>query len=180
LLTHSDWQVPNQGQSGDNTTPLTLDDIHGQIGELCITYLCFSDFETQIIKQNLVAIGAGTDILQSAVYSQLPITSTLGKLALTFKSGRTETKISKRPVTFNMSALQPTNKFQHLHTLQDKYALLDYVVQNWTSHGATLTPYSLVWGKLMDLALDRKYLFDVRPWESDLYRLDDASNSEIP
>jgi ankyrin repeat protein len=152
----------------------SLKDIELEIGQLCITYLCFSDFETQITKREVITVGAGTDVLQSFVYSQLPTSSALGKLAASVLSaGWTETPIKRRPVTVDMSNYKWDKPMTQ--GLREKYRLLDYVVHNWTKHATALTPLASNWGRLKDVIFERQFMFDVKPWDMDMYTPEPAN-----
>jgi ankyrin repeat protein len=147
---------------------VTFQDIEFEIGQLCVTYLCFSDFETQITKREVIAVGAGTDVLQSFVYSQLPASSAFGKLAASvFSPGWTETPIERRPVPIDLSSYKSDKPMTH--ALREKYRLLDYVVHNWTKHVTALTPLASNWGRLKDVIFERQFMFDVKPWAMDMY-----------
>jgi ankyrin repeat protein len=153
----------------------TLQDIELEIGQLCVTYLCFSDFETQITKREVITVGAGTDVLQSFVYSQLPSSSAFGKLAVSVLSaGWTETLIERRPVTVDMSNYKSDKPMTQ--GLREKYRLLDYVVHSWTKHATALTPLASNWGRLKDVACERQFMFDVKPWDMDIYTSETAKS----
>lgn len=101
-------------------------------------YLSFSDFGTQISKRGLVTFGAGIDILQSFVYSQLPTVTSVGKIATSLISNWEEQPLERRPITVNISQCRRGRSVtQRLH---DRYKLLDYVTENWTRHAAAITP----------------------------------------
>lgn len=93
---------------------LTLPKLELEIGQLCVPYLCLSEFETQVSKREIVTVAAGTGLLQSFVYSQLPVTSVFGKFALTVMSaGWTEAPVERRPVAVDFSTYkleQHTNR----------------------------------------------------------------------
>jgi ankyrin repeat protein len=155
----------------------TMQDIQAEVGQLCITYLCFSDFETQITKREVITVGAGTDVLQSFVYSQLPTSSAFGKLAASVLSvGWTETPIERRPVTVDLSNYKSDKPMTQ--GLREKYRLLDYVVHNWTKHATALTPLAPNWGRLKDVIFERQFTFDVKPWDMDMYS--SQPNSSLP
>jgi hypothetical protein len=109
-------------------------------------------------------IAAGTDILETTVYAQQPVASKLGKFAQIVRRRRTETNISHRPVTV---ALLDTSR----QASQQKHVFLGYLVQNWTSHASSLTSASLSWERITEIIFRRKYLFDVKPWESECYKM---------
>lgn len=165
LLTQSDFL------SADNSIPvrLSLPDIKLEIGQLCVAYLCLSDFETQVSKREMVTVAAGTDVLQSFVYSQMPVTSVLSKFASTIISaGWTESPVERRPVVVDLSTYRPEQHFSR--SMHDKYRLLDYIQHNWTRHATALTSLASSWDKLQDLIFERSFMFDIRPWDIDIYK----------
>jgi hypothetical protein len=166
LLGDSTWQIPSMTHLDISAMPLPPTTIESHIGELCVTYLCFADFERQITKRDRATMGMGTDILQSAVYSQRPVASVIGKLARTVRSGWTETEIPRRPLSIDLGTFRTRQGAFH-----QSFALLNYIMQHWTSHAASLTTASTTWKKFKSVVFDRQYLFDVKPWESEIYRI---------
>lgn len=131
--------------------------------------LCLSDFETQVSKREMVTVAAGTDVLQSFVYSQMPVTSVLSKVASTIISaGWTESPVERRPVVVDLSTYRPEQHFSR--SMHDKYRLLDYIQHNWTRHATALTSLASSWDKLQDLIFERFFMFDIRPWDIDVYK----------
>ncbi|KAE9966394.1 hypothetical protein BLS_007037 [Venturia inaequalis] len=114
LLTQSDLLYTDVSVPGY----LTLPDIEIEIGQLCVAYLCLSDFETQVARCEMFTVAAGTDVLQSFVYSQLPVTNVFGKFASTIMSAVwTESPIERRPVAVDLSTYKPE---QHVkRSMQD-------------------------------------------------------------
>jgi hypothetical protein len=174
LLGDRTWHIPSAANIGACATPSLLNAIENHIGELCVTYLCFSDFERQITRRERATIGVGTDILQSAVYSQRPVASAIGKLARTVRSGWTETDVTRRPLTIDLGTFRSGHDSFH-----QTFALLHYIMQHWTSHAASLSASSTTWPRLKSVVFDRRFMFDVKPWENEKYKTEKVPNNPL-
>lgn len=166
LLTQNDFLSADTSIS----VHLTLPDLELEIGQLCVAYLCLSDFETQLSKREIVIVAAGTDVLQSFLYSQFPVTSVFGKFASTVVSagGWTESQVGRRPVIVDLSTYKPE---QHLYrSMRDKYLLLDYVQHNWAKHATALTCLASSWNKLQEIIFGRNFMFGMKLWDIEMYK----------
>lgn len=61
----------------------------------------------------------------------------------------------------------------------EKYRLLDYVQHNCTKNATALTPLASNWDKLQDIIFKRDFMFDMRPWDIDMYK-PEATVSHLP
>lgn len=150
------------------------------VGELCVAYLSFTDFESQIVKRvDEVTPNFGAIENVVGTHSFLPPNTAGASLANALiklrRTRHTSTCIEfARHINLqNRSSTIP---------LGSKYSLLSYIVENWLYHTVefsnevllnTTSPknhetkgecYQL---RLFDgLAFDKSLLFDIRPWDS--------------
>ncbi|KIW05145.1 uncharacterized protein PV09_03696 [Verruconis gallopava] len=184
LFDNDQW--PSQVFDFPVNLPLSTCVTEAEIGELCLTYLTFSDFETQVVKRETVTIPTGSDLLNTFVYSQMPTASTWGKWAASAISGWTEVSVDSRPVMLDMTSMKRTRPA--LRGMYDKFKLLEYITHNWTMHVApaiklrgsssdmTVQSKKFI-SKLEDVIFRRQFLIDIKPWESQTYR-DELSDSD--
>ena len=139
-----------------------------EVGEICVAYLSFSDFERQITisnPQNLLPISAMPG--PSAILNRA--TTTLGLRGVTasmFKFGQIICSGSTRHQlpNFDLGKFAKPRK-PPSPNLHEKYRLLDYAVKNWTGHTSNFSEdNTTLWGKFKYLAMDRPMPFDVRAW----------------
>ena len=136
-------------------------------GQICVGYLLFSDFETQLTTAPLNLGNKG--ILQSG--GPLKIPETLGikaPVALPYRLLRE--KPSSRAPQMNYSKDLNSRIQANKHSpvaRSDKYRLLQYVIDYWETHvrsfptsGASAELYS----PLSRLALQKTMAFEFRPW----------------
>ncbi|KAL8778332.1 MAG: hypothetical protein Q9213_007462 [Squamulea squamosa] len=139
------------------------------VGKMCLTYLLFSDFDTQIqVRSSYSQAERILDIPQAGPANWLPQmldvpTSTL-ELPLRFLGLRSSSSAPDidyakylRPAT---KAKVPTSSQEYV----DKYRLLQYVIDNWVFHTKWIEPSSSWTQKLRDLAMYKTLPFEFRPW----------------
>ncbi|KAH0556319.1 hypothetical protein GP486_005756, partial [Trichoglossum hirsutum] len=139
-----------------------------EVGEICVAYLSFSDFERQIAvsnPENLLPISAvpGPAAILDRATSALGLR---GVPASMFKIGHILCSGSTRYQLPNFDL----GKFAKLRKppsadLHEKYHLLDYAVKNWVGHTSNFTEdNTTMWKKFKYLAMDKPMPFDVRIW----------------
>jgi hypothetical protein len=142
---------------------LDLDQAKRCLGELCVAYLSFSDFESQI----------STNVREENLLCHIWARSN----ALSFVGDSKKLALFSWPLTLfgqHDVALPNINilKYSRLQTLiptdlQKKYALLQYVCENWAYHTKEFSPTGpdfRIWKKFTQLALDKQRLFEFKPW----------------
>ena len=138
-----------------------------EIGEICVAYLSFSDFETQVAvsSQSMLPVSRLPEpmrVLDQAT-SQPGLSNISSSIFYLRKALRSDTR-SSRPADFDVSKFAKL-KLQPSRTLQKKYVLLDYTIQNWTHHTRRFSEYSTsMWKPFRKLALNKVLPFDIRPW----------------
>ncbi|KAL8970187.1 MAG: hypothetical protein Q9183_001637 [Haloplaca sp. 2 TL-2023] len=136
------------------------------VGEMCLTYLLFSDFETQIQAQPAETqitlpqggpaywipqmLGISLSRLQQPLrlfgFSSRPLSAQDGDYAkLPRPASRTRAAAPSREIV-------------------EKYRLLQYVIENWVHHTKQLDPTSREANKLQVLAMSKTLPFEFRPW----------------
>lgn len=112
-----------------------------ELGEICVAYLSFSDFETQIAMSNphtlplnrlFKSIHAVEHVISQPGSSY--ISSSTSRLISRFRSDNR----SLEPSDFDLSKFLKM-KTPPSRTLQERYLLLDYVVQNWLDHTSSFS-----------------------------------------
>ena len=134
-------------------------------GQICVGYLLFSDFETQLTTTPLNLGNQG--VLQSG--GPLKIPSTLGikaPIGLTYRLFREKTSTQAPLMDYskhlNSKFQAKTNSPVALH---DKYRLLQYVIDYWETHVRSFpTSNAELDSSLGRLALEKTLPFEFRPW----------------
>lgn len=154
----------------------TKEEANLEIGEVCVAYLSFCDFDLQLTQcKDTTTSDLATleDVVRTQ--SMLPPNSHPAKLVKAMKRIRgnpdTATNIQfDRHVT----CLKRTESAIPLNT---KYHLLSYVAENWLHHTTIMMgasepgDWTLLRIRLFkNLALEKKFSFDIRPWDSVLSR----------
>lgn len=151
LLGDNTWQNPMSHMDiGTLASPSLTESL---VGGLCVTYLCFSNFERQITREHRATMSVETDFLETAVYSHRPVSTSIAKLARTFGSGWTETELSRQSMTIEMGASRTR------HDIQQTSPLLQYMMQHRTSHAASIPTTSHTWPKLRSFVFNLPDIF---------------------
>ena len=141
------------------------------LGEVCVTYLSFSDFETQITRRNPRSEFVHKDILTNRI-SHFPQSTGLSAKVI---------DMSCRMRARNTRRKTPDIKFTELSRIVEsevpefgagsKYRMLDYAVENWVWHTICFTEENTkLWPKLGHLAMDHSLNF--RRWGARARRRD--------
>ena len=140
----------------------TDDDIF--IGEYCVNYLYFSDFETSLTKPEPRMKLQQTGILGPGGLSSIPTLLGLGHPILS----PTERLFKRpaRPVGLDIDyakylTVKPRRKAESTFA---GYALLEYVINYWAEHTKYLADDSALYSKVVNLATRKQLPFEFRPW----------------
>lgn len=135
------------------------------VGRVCVTYLCFSDFETQVAlrtpKVHLEPVG----VLKAGGPARIPTVLGIGKSWLEIPYRLFGGKSNAAPLDIDYSRYLTPNtqrKPQAPSTLTEKYRLLEYIVEHWIDHTRGLEP--AVDAKLRRLVMYKTLSFEFRPW----------------
>ena len=139
-----------------------------KIGQICLTYLGFADFETQVIS-----IGDKQDILvaqssRQAGFYRIPEVLGIAIGLYNFMFGlRSHSSESSLP-GINYAELTRRHQKKPLpESLSQKYYLLDYVTANWIWH--TRGFYSKIpkwWSTFETFVFHKSLPFDFKPWNT--------------
>lgn len=138
-----------------------------ELGEICVAYLSFSDFETQIAISNhqslpLSRLPEPRKVLEHV--SSQPGSSNLSSSIFQVISRVRYDKQWSKPTDFDLSKFLKL-KTAPSRTLQERYLLLDYVIQNWLDHTLSFSASNTsMWKSFKHLALNKSLPFDIRPW----------------
>lgn len=162
------------GQDGPSSSYFRIQtaEAENQIGQLCVAYLSFSDFETQLTRRSDMA-NPTFKALGNALQSQrlLPSNSPAAYAAKTLAKIRRSQPPSSA-IDFSRHVMLHKGGLSSKR-LMDKYVLLDYIIKNWLHHTRELARPTTdkVEGneryfRLFDaLAFERNLLFEFRPWK---------------
>ena len=145
----------------------THSEAEAYVGGVCITYLSFSDFETQIAQrkpdwhlEQLGVLKVGGPVI---IPSVLGIRKSLFDIPYRLLGGHPKTA----PLDIDYSKYLTPNRLtrpQAPSALTEKYRLLEYVICHWMDHIHVLEP-ALV-AKLRRLVMFKTLSFEFRPWGS--------------
>lgn len=168
---HTVKQYLCSSTSSNTSVYVNLSEAEDDIGDICLAYLSFSDFETQVTKAEPKFTMKQT-IVDDMIWRSIPFGSRLRSVASTLTSWRRSTgsNFSYDVVLAIPNMAGPSSK------LISKYTLLEYIVEFWVSHTAHFRPgppgdegtpgLSLSWSKFKRVALLRQLPFEFRPWNS--------------
>lgn len=152
--------------SMDNTKipqTLRLDPLLVEIflARICLAYLSFSDFETQIVK--LPTASMRRTEAEHMVWSGVPFGRSIHRFMASLSSTSQSTSRSDVHLSIPRQSC-PSDILIH------KYVLLDYIVENWAYHACVMNPTLDEWDSVRQLVLVRRYLFEHRPWQTQEYQ----------
>ena len=144
---------------------------HCFVGEMCVVYLSFSDFETSLTHRPPERKVQGTAIFQAGAMSTIPnvlgVGRSLFRVAYRLYGGKQATtgptidhhkllSTLHKPV----EAIEPVSSM-----LARKYRLLDYVVTYWDYHTKWLEEKNMaIWRLFRNLAMSKSLPFEFRKW----------------
>jgi ankyrin repeat protein len=157
------YLISNPMENSEVHVQLDLDQAKRRLGELCVAYLSFSDFESQI----------STNVREENLLYHTWAKSN----ALSFVGDSKKLTLFSWPLTLfgqhdvalpNINILKYSRVQIPVPTdLQKKYALLQYSIENWTFHTKEFSPRGpdiRIWKKFTQLALDKQRFFEFKPW----------------
>lgn len=135
------------------------------VGQVCVTYLCFSDFETQIALRTpnvqLEALG----VLKAGGPVGIPTVLGIGKswLELPYRLLGGKSPTAPLSIDYSKYLMSDTRTRPQVSSgLMEKYRLLEYIVNYWMDHTRELTP--AVDAKFRHLVMHKTLSFEFRPW----------------
>ena len=160
--------APTIGTPGETRFLVSsLPEAEETVGQLCLTYLCFSDFETQIAHRPRDVKFESIGVLKAGGPAKIPTVLGIAKSLLDIPYRLLGGNPSTAPLKIEYSKYLMPNKAaqpQVASALTEKYRLLEYIVEYWVDHTKDLgPPYD---SKLRRLAMHQTLSFEFRPWGS--------------
>ncbi|KAL8655330.1 MAG: hypothetical protein Q9226_003086 [Calogaya cf. arnoldii] len=168
---HTVRQFLISGPTGTQESNLRCNNIEAElyVGEMCLTYLLFSDFENQIqVRPAHTHKSKALDVPQAGPAYWIPEmlgvrTSILERPFQLLRLGS-----SSSPDVDYAKYLGPASGGKEIspsREIVDKYRLLQYIIDNWVFHTNGFDSYdSSLSQKLQDLAMYKSLPFEFRPW----------------
>lgn len=160
--------IVNSTDEDDDQNHSILPDANSKIARLCLQYLHFSDFESQITlrSESQTAVPFNEGLIEAIVPQQLsPIARTVADCFFR-PSHRTRDITLKFP-----------QKREH-NPLEQKYHMLDYVTGNWPYHLPEKLYYDGIPEMASAIAFEKQFTFRCRPW--DIPEYSDLSPTNFP
>lgn len=138
------------------------------IGEICLTYLSFSDFEFQLSsarkKQDMVRAQASTQSSFNLILKLLGIGDIVYNSIIRLYNWNRKSSLP------DVSYGELTRRYRKNplpESLAQKYQLLDYVTANWIWHAKNFDPkVPKWWNKFSEFVFHKSLPFDFRSWDS--------------
>jgi hypothetical protein len=145
--------------------PIDLRRSEEDVGGMCLAYLGFSDFETQVAQAPLQT-PISPALAESVVWSNVPFATRFRDALSWTASWRGIAGQDLPTITFAAPVSSaPTG------LLMRQYVLLEYVVENWVHHTSGIRrETSTCWSKFEHIALERQLAFEFRPWNDQTHR----------
>ena len=143
----------------------SLPEAEGFVGQLCLTYLSFSDFETQIALRPQSVKFESLGVLKAGGPAKIPTILGIGKSLLDIPYRMLGGQPNTAPLEIEYSKyLTPYKSAQPQapSALMEKHRLLEYIVEYWMDHTKDLGPPHD--SKLRRLAMHQTLSFEFRPW----------------
>ncbi|PVI05552.1 hypothetical protein DM02DRAFT_668201 [Periconia macrospinosa] len=146
---------------------INTESAHKELGEICVAYLSFSDFETQIVKTP-AQFELGPKEAEAMIWNNnVPLRKYLKPII----SGRISNKKSTESQHSDSLYFPIPLENKALHELQTHYALLEYIADFWFVHTAAFSRRNTnFWYNFKHLVLERTLPFDFRPWTRLAYK----------
>lgn len=137
------------------------------VGQVCVTYLCFTDFEPQIAPRTPNVRLETLGVLKPGGVAKIPTVlgfqESLLEIPYRLLGGKSDTA----PLDIDYSKFLKTDSLkppQAPSSLGGKYQLLDYIVEYWIDHTQELE--RALDAKLRHLVMHKTLSFEFRPWGS--------------
>ena len=139
-----------------------------RIGEICLTYLSFTDFETQMTsirkKQDLIGPQSARRTSLSLLLQSLGISNVVYDFII--RSFNWNSKSSLPDVNYR-EFTRRYRKGPLPDSLAQKYQLLDYVTGNWIWHAKNFDPnIAKCWKRFSDFVFHKSLPFDFKSWDT--------------
>lgn len=161
LAHHTVGQFLDQNNGGRSQTNI-------RIGEICLTYLGFSDFETQVVSVRNKQEPFGNSSRKPAELNLCPqvvglinvIIHILIWLWVVSRNGSWP-----EPDVNYAELMRRYQKMPLSDSFDQKYVFLEYVTANWVWHASSFDPVFVEsWSRFAELVFEKALSFDFKPW----------------
>lgn len=145
----------------------SLSEATAYVGQICVTYLCFMDFESQVATRTRNVHIESPGVLKPGGIAKIPTVLGLRESLLEIPYRLLGGKSDTAPLDINYSKYLTTDTQKPPQTpssLGGKYQLLGYIVEYWMDHTQDLEP--ALNAKLRYLVMHKTLPFEFRPWGS--------------
>ena len=137
-----------------------------KISAICLTYLGFSDFETQMIpvreKQNIYRAKSSRQASLHLIPAVLGVSNVVFDFVLRLYDRNSKSSL---PDVNYAELIRRYRKEPLPESLAQKYYLLDYVTANWIWHAKSFDPkIPGLWSSFSEFVFSKTLPFDVKPW----------------
>ena len=141
--------------------------IDARIGEICLTYLSFSDFETQVSSVRDHDIFGAPSSRQASFYL-IPQLLGISNAVYSFITRAYSWKSRRSLPEIDYAELARRYRKKPVpESLARKYQLLDYVTANWIWHAKSFDQkMAECWSKFSQFVFQKSLPFDFRSWET--------------
>ena len=143
---------------------IKLQDVDREAGEICCTYLNFSDFERQVVHSPQVRSGLDPKaIVNTSLSASSSPTMTSSLLRLNnLRKARRATEASDIWRQLHLTSLRVATMWPQ--NLQSRYYFLAYASEYWLHHTTEFSPGDQCWGLFKRLVLAEKATLAAKPW----------------
>ena len=152
-------------QEGSRFLVPTRSEAEAFVGQVCVTYLCFSDFETQVTLRTPNVHLEPVGVLKAGGPVRIPTVLGIGKSLLEIPYRLLGGKSNTASLDIDYSRYLTPNTWKRPQappTLVEKYRLLEYIVEHWMDHTRELEPG--VDARFGWLVMYKTLSFEFRPW----------------
>ena len=138
-------------------------------GEVCVTYLSFSDFETQIAASKPRQL-APSGILSPAGLAYIPSVMGYGSRVFDIWYRLRGGDANHQSPCIDYTPILMPKSYQKKpagRSLQQKYRFLNYTIENWLFHTSSFSAHNTkLWGSFRSLSVEKTLAFEFRDWDS--------------
>lgn len=152
----------------DSDFEVSIREAESLAGQMCLTYLSFSDFETQLTSATPTVTLEQKGVLESGgpmwIPSILGIRKPMFNIPYKLLRGNPAVQPSD-PDYWKYLTPHPKPRYSPSTDLKDKYRLLCYAIEHWEPHTRSIPAIDSVFiRRLENFAKHKKLAFNFRPW----------------
>ncbi|KAH0561957.1 hypothetical protein GP486_003334 [Trichoglossum hirsutum] len=129
-----------------------------EVGEICVAYLSFSEFETQMTKSKPKRLLPRTEIVGNYIWRQLPLPRIVTEIiSFLWRHGVSRAPENQIGQIDYLNLLQNLQQMKPLcETMEQRYRLLRYSIDNWTFHTLKFSEKIDAWRLFRTLAMEKE------------------------